>query len=207
MTNLQPDINTLFNRIIKNDDQQAFEQLFHQYYNVLCSFATRLLMDKSLAEEAVADVFVRIWERRKEISVNGSPKAFLYTCVKNQSIDVIRKRNNQRFAFDAFDLELKNEDYTPEQVMQFNELTTKIKKGIDDLPEQCRKIFLLSREEQYTYKEIADRLSISLKTVKTQMYRAVKKLRVSLGKNETIILFFFCTCQDKADILRYNYKD
>ena len=207
MTNLKPDISTLFERIIKNDDQQAFEQLFHQYYDVLCGFATRLLMDKTQAEEAVADVFVRIWDRRKEMKVNGSPKSFLFTCVRNQSIDRIRKRSNQRFDFDAFDLELKNEDYTPEQVMQFEELSEKVQRGIDGLPEQCRKIFLMSREEQFTYQEIADKLGLSLKTVKTQMYRAVKKLRAGLGENEGMVLFLLGGCKEATELLRYTNKE
>ncbi|WP_372932475.1 RNA polymerase sigma-70 factor [Mariniphaga sediminis] len=185
------DIGALFKRIAENDDQDAFKTLFYQYYDVLCNYAFRFLQNKNSAEEAVSEVFVKIWMKRKEIPEIKSHQSFLYTSVRNQSIDFLRKQSNKQ-NFVQFDIDLMATNNSPQEEMEYNELAAMIEKGIQKLPPQCRTIFLMSREEQMSYQEIADKLGISLKTVKTQMYRAVKKTRNFLkDKNVNIILFFF----------------
>ncbi len=184
------DIGTLFKQIVENDDQVAFKALFHHYYAVLCNYSFRYLEDRNLAEEAVSEVFIKIWIKRKELSIHKSHQSFLYTSVRNQSIDILRKKGKKRH-FVQYDVNLAATNYSPEEEMQYNELAASIKKGIEKLPPQCKKIFLMSRENQMSYQEIADKLGISLKTVKTQMYRAVKKVRNFLNnENIKIILFF-----------------
>lgn len=185
------DIGALFERITKNDDQTAFKTLFHQYYTPLCNYSFKYLENKNLAEEAVSEVFIKLWTKRKEISVKKSHQSFLYTSVRNQSIDILRKnKNTQNFV--QYDVNLTSTNYSPEEEMQYGELVTTISKGIEKLPTQCKKIFLMSRDDQMSYQEIANTLEISLKTVKTQMYRAVKKIREHLKvENVKIFLFFF----------------
>jgi RNA polymerase sigma-70 factor (ECF subfamily) len=185
------DIGALFKRICENDDQVAFKTLFQQYYNALCNYSFRFFSDKNMAEEAVSEVFIKIWVKRKDILVTKSHRSFLYTSVRNQSIDLIRKQNNKQ-DFVQYDTTLASTSYSPEEEMQYNELAATIKKAIEALPPQCNKIFLMSRDNQMSYQQIADKLGISLKTVKTQMYRAVKKVKNYINeKNLKIILFFF----------------
>lgn len=191
MANFTPDIDLLFRRIIENDDQKAFEALFHIYYSSLCNFSFRFLGDQNLAEEAVSETFVKLWVKRGEIAINKSFQAYLYTSVRNQSIDLLRKYGNNKRNFVQYDLDIQTQNYSPEEEMQFQQLSENIEKGIEELPKQCKKIFLMSRDNQYSYQEIADKLGISLKTVKTQMYRAVKKLRIYMKNRGVEILLFF----------------
>lgn len=172
----KPDIDALFKRILEKDDQVAFRLLFLNYYNPLCLYSFRYLQNMNLSQEAVSEVFVKLWIKRKDIKIKKSFQSFLYTSVRNQSIDILRKTSKTR-NFVPYDLNMKASNYSPEEELQYKELLESIEKGIDRLPAQCKKIFLLSRNEQFSYQEIADKLEISLKTVKTQMYRAIKKLK------------------------------
>ena len=186
------EIGDLFERIIENDDQVAFEILFRKYYEVLCNYSFSFLENKSFAEEAVSEVFVKLWTKRKEISIRKSPQSFLYTSVKNKSIDILRKNANRQ-DFVQYDVQLMSANYSPEEEMQYKELAVAIKKCIEKLPPQCKNIFLLSRDSQMTYQEIANKLGISIKTVKTQMYRALKKMKSLLNDEKFKIFLFFLT--------------
>lgn len=163
-------------------DFTAFENLFKQYYTALCHHALSFSSDAASAEDAVSDVFARIWERRNQLSIDISVKSYLYRAVSNQCIDTLRKSYRKRVVLTD---DLLSFAQTPETadistIPETRELTQKIELAVRSLPKQCGIIFRLSREAGLKYQEIANQLGISVKTVETQMSRAFKSLRTSL---------------------------
>lgn len=168
--------------------QAAFEKLFRQYYEELYYYACRYLWRREDAEEAVQDVFVRVWEKREELQISTSVKAYLYAAVRNRAINHL----NSRWAREA---PLQLDPATPimaeamEDELDQEALIRLLQKGIATLPSQCRTIFHLSRQGGLTYDEIAEELGISKETVKSQVKIALRKLRDFLGRHWEAMLW------------------
>ncbi|MGL4599290.1 MAG: RNA polymerase sigma-70 factor [Bacteroidia bacterium] len=165
---------------IRKGDEQAFERMFRAYHAALCRHAVRLLEDAEDAEEAVQQVFLKIWERREAFEITVALKAYLYRAVHNAGLNMIerkkRERNHQQAELHVVH---RSEDAVPE--MRRKELEVAIQQAIQTLPEQCRGVFELSRFEELKYREIADTLGISIKTVENQMGKALRLLRERLS--------------------------
>jgi RNA polymerase sigma-70 factor, ECF subfamily len=174
---------------VKNGDSKAFEHLFHRYYCYLCSYAYKLLNDSANAEELVQEFFVRLWEKRDQLSINTSVKNYFFRSVKNLCINAIQhEKIKSKYALKVTsesDLSFSIEDNFIE-----TELAEKIDESIQSLPAKRREIFRLSREEGLKYREIAEKLNVSVKTVETQMSLAIKTLREKLKKYSAFIFFF-----------------
>jgi RNA polymerase sigma-70 factor (ECF subfamily) len=170
----------LFQRI-RADDRVALNALFAQYYQKLCGFAYTYLRHTEEAEEAVADVFFNLWRSRHQLSVDKSLKAYLYTAVRHAALAIIRTRKP---ALEAIDDEALSDEIsdpgTPELLLTFQELQQHLDDAVDNLPPRCRQIFLMSRMEALTYREIAGILNISEKTVENQLVKALSILRTSV---------------------------
>lgn len=167
----------LFKRI-KKSDQRAFEALFRTYYPFLCLYATRLIKDAAAAEEIVQELFIRLWEKRTDVDIETSVKNYLFRAVKNYCLNHIKHIKVKDEYFRKIQLH-----HNIEQSVDFEwdtDLMQKIEEGIASLPEKRREIFKLSRLEGLKYREIADRLNVSIKTVETQMGIAIKTLRIKL---------------------------
>ena len=183
---------------IKKDNQSAFEVVFLRYYSSLCSYALSILGNKDTAEEIVQDLFVRLWENRHNVEITNSLKAYLYRTAHNQCINQLEswkirnqysKKQIQAYEKNLVEITPFAEDY-PIANLIAQELEDKIQKSIDALPDQCRQVFLLIRIQKKTYQEVAAKLGISLNTVKTQMQRAVFKLRDMLQEYLPVMLAF-----------------
>lgn len=170
---------------IQKGEEGAFEALFKLFYSKLCNYAVILVKDSNIAEEIVQETFIRIWEMHREINIERSLNSYLYRSVYNNCINFIKKsrsfrklnekaRNAILYHHQLAVLNL-NPDL-PDQLLS-EEYKNKFEQALKELPEQCRLIFLMSREEGLSYLEIAGKLNISVNTVKTQMKRALKKLR------------------------------
>ncbi|MCE4563962.1 RNA polymerase sigma-70 factor [Maribellus sp. CM-23] len=173
---------------IRRGNEAAFEKIFRRYYRPLCLFATKILGDDETAEEVVQDFFVKLWERREGFIVETSVKNYLFRSVKNLSINVIKHeqiklKHAQQVMADAEANDFK--DHFTEV-----DLERAIEKSIEELPEKRREIFRLSREEGLKYREIAERMNISIKTVEVQMGLAIRTLRDKLKKYSTFLFFF-----------------
>lgn len=179
----------LFERI-KKGDIKAFENLFHTYYAPLSYFASRILNDDIAGEEVVQDFFVSFWEKKEQLSVEISVQNYLFRSVKNQCLNII-KHNKIKDRHAQIVLSEHNIQHTFEDLIDANELREKIEQSINELPEKRKEIFRLSREECLKYREIAEKLNISIKTVETQMGLAIKHLREKLKNINSIILFFY----------------
>ncbi|OQB81467.1 MAG: ECF RNA polymerase sigma factor SigL [Bacteroidetes bacterium ADurb.Bin123] len=175
---------TLFNRI-RNGDRTAFKSLFDAFYAPMCHYASHFLNDDNQAEEVVQDLFVKIWERRMELVVETSLKHYLFRSVRNQCLNLIRRdKVRQLHAMKLRDA-LLSED-APEDYSISPEKLLRIEEGIASLPEKRQEIFRLNREEGLKYREIAEKLGISVKTVEAQMGAALKSLR---EKFRTLLFF------------------
>lgn len=177
-----------FARLVKHDDYQAFESIFHHFYKTLCRYALKYVHSPEIAEEVVSDVFFKVWKNRAQISIHTSLQAYLYMSVRNQALDYLKSRTHLKTKFEELPLHLENGYAAPDEELIAEELDQRIEKAIDTLPPQCQAIFRLSRDKGLKYKEIAEQLNLSIKTVETQMGRALKQLRLLLQDNQTALL-------------------
>ena len=166
--------------LLAQRDEAAFEQMFKTHFKRLHAYAFTILRDEIQAEEMVQQVFFKLWERNENLSLSGSVTAYLYRAVHNESLNYIKHqkvRSNHQLNV-AYSM--KNEVEHPAKKIMSGELEKKIHSALNELPEQCRTIFQMSRFEELRYREIADRLGISVKTVENQMGKALKLLRLKL---------------------------
>jgi len=169
-------IDCLFQRVV-NDDYHAFERIFKDTFKTLCTYSHKLVRSRQIAEEIVDDVFFNLWRNRKKIQITSSFQAYLLTSVRNKSLDNLRKVKHEKNTVLESAGSIACRQSIAHEKLIFEELTVHIEAAVDRLPKQCRIIFLMSREQDLKYKEIARALNISVKTVDTQMGRALKHLR------------------------------
>ena len=176
------DIDLLLGRVLQHDDYEAFEKLFLFNYNPLRNFCKKLVHINEVAEELVSEVFLKIWSNRKRIIISSSPKSYLYTAVRNISFDHLRKEKRSLWTGLEEAASVTCDYFDPQRHSEFEELEVQVQKAIARLPKQCRIVFQLSRDHGMKYIEIAETLQLSVKTIETQMGRALKSLRLSLNR-------------------------
>lgn len=161
-------------------DEAAFEIVFKQYYQLLCNYAYTFLHDRVEAEEVVQSAFLAFWEKRQWMAVTTSVKAYLFTMVRNVSLNALKhKKVELKHAQEELTRGERSVDALG-QTIYAKELEEQIHKAIDELPETCKLIFRMSRFEELKYAEIADQLNISVKTVENQIGKALKIMREQL---------------------------
>jgi RNA polymerase sigma-70 factor, ECF subfamily len=162
---------------------RQFEELFRTYYTDCVRFAYSYIENAAGAEDIVQQVFLKLWEKKEEIHIHTAPKSYLLTAVRNTAISAIRKTTASVGVDTAADI-----TGSPSVTIETRQLEEEINKAVNSLPEKCREIFLLSRQQQLTYKEIAATLEIAEKTVENQMGKALKILHQHLDKLLFIIV-------------------
>ncbi len=171
----------LLARIALHDDRKAFEALFQIYYDRLFHFATNFVHNRNMAEEIVSDVFVKIWRNRQQLVNIKNVDTYLFVATKNQSFNYLQKRSEHQAALPlSFNPDQLIEWFNPEKELEYQELLHDIQLAVENLPDQCKLVFKLIREEGFKYKEVAEILQLSVRTVETQLFRAMKKLSVAL---------------------------
>jgi RNA polymerase sigma-70 factor (ECF subfamily) len=168
---------------IRHGDKYAFEILFNQYYSKLCLFSNTYLNSLDLAHDVVQDVFIKIWDNRESFYIKQSLKAYLYQAVRNQSINSLQKNKRKQKLENRFQKRieiLKSVNEIDQPIFSTEELTEKVWKLVDELPERRRTIFTLYRKHGLSYKEIAEVLGIARKTVENQMGKSLQFLRDKL---------------------------
>ncbi|XOV94164.1 MAG: RNA polymerase sigma-70 factor [Bacteroidota bacterium] len=169
----------LFNQA-KLGDAEAFEQIFKRYYSDLTRFCFTMVRDETIAEEITQEVYIYLWEKKDQIEISTSLKAYLYSAIKNKSINYIKYDLPKQRALMDLSESLMAGNVVFTEKSEVLRLKRKIQLSINQLPEKCKQIFLLSRYGGLTYKEIAEELELSVKTVENQMSIALKKLREAL---------------------------
>jgi len=181
---------------IKRDDHNAYEKVFREYYRPMTAYAFRFLNNLADSESIVQDVFLRLWQKRHEIMIVSSLQNYLFRSVKNHCINHI-EHEKIKTGYQA--MVIRNETDRTEYSEFFLEfgLMREIEAAIAALPQKRQEIFRLAREDGLKYREIAERLEISVKTVETQMTLALKQLRESLKAFKNLVLFFVIAFRGK----------
>ncbi len=182
---------------IRNNDRQAFERVFRHSYRPLTAYAFRFVRDLPAAENVVQDVFLKLWQNRKRMTITTSLDHYLFRAVRNHCLNFLDKARVRssylRMQAEREENNDDNKEYYPEIG-----LLEIIGNAISALPEKRQKIFRLSREDGLKYQEIADQLNISVKTVEAQMSLALKQLRESLKKYNYLMLFLMIRGKGKS---------
>jgi RNA polymerase sigma-19 factor, ECF subfamily len=173
-------------RAIQRKDEQVFQKFYVDHYRLYLLAAFRYLKDKGQSLEIVNDVFVTVWEDAQDIDIQTSLRSYIHRAVINRCINTVIK--NKRDRDRQQQLLHMPQEVAESREMEENELKFRLYKEIDQLPEQCRKVFKLSRFEGKKKHEIADELGLSVKTVKNHLNRALKTLHKVLGDWKTLPL-------------------
>lgn len=176
------EIYELQQRVAEYEDQEAYKKLFFHYFLPLKSFSFSIIKSKETAEEIVSDIFLDIWVKRKQLCAIEDLKMYLYTSVRNNSVRKLSQhKKSMFFSLDELQVEFASPDENAETRLLNNELSYKIDAAIEQLPQRCKIIFKLAKEDKLKYKEIADLLNVSIKTIDNQVASAVKKLAAVLN--------------------------
>lgn len=174
---------------LKKGDSAALELLFKKFFNPLARFSFNYVKDQDAAKDIVQEVFYQIWNKREELPETTNLSAYLFTAIRNRSLNVLSQVNNRQDIL--VERERGRDDFYTDSRVETKELSQKIERAIDSLPEKCREVFLLSRYENKSYKEIAEILDISVKTVENHMGKALSVLRAKLLTVLGLISFLF----------------
>ncbi len=165
-------------KAIRQGDKDVFEQVFHVCYENLCQYAFTILRDMDEAEDIVQSMFMKVWERREELNIQQSMRSYLFRAVYHQCINQLEHRTIKMKHREYGVYEGQHKVQQPEVFPE--ELSEDIRTAVNDLPQQCRTIFMMSRYEELRYAEIAKKLNISVNTIENQISKALRILRLKL---------------------------
>ncbi len=178
---------------VKQGDTRSFEALFERYWEPLYVTACNRLKDAEEAKEVVQDLFVSLWRRRTRLSIDTSLRAYLFSALKYAILDHMRAQIVREKYVKMIQRKTTVQRNATEEAVTYHELQRKVQEGIATLPTRCQQVFHLRRLEHLSVKEIAEKMSISPKTVENQLTKATKVLRMHLKEYVTIALFFLST--------------
>lgn len=170
-------------------NEKIFEQVFKSNFRNLHAYAFTIVKDDVMAEEMVQNVFYKIWERTAQLSITGSVTAYLYRAVYNESLNYLKHQKVKAAYQTHSSFQMKNATDSASKKILLRDLSENLHHALNELPEQCRTVFQLSRFEELRYREIASRLKISVKTVENHMGKALKLLRIKLVDFLPVLLF------------------
>ena len=175
-------------------DNKSFREIYNAYFEPVCRFLNYYTRNETLIEEVVQEVFVRLWEERETLEIQYI-KTYLYNAARNKILNELRDERNRNSLLEQWaKRELENQE--AEDCVDMNEFVQLLQATVETLPPTCKEIFIMSREKNLSYKEIASERNISIKTVEAQMGIALKRIRVKMSdyytremKNEDLLLF------------------
>nr|WP_304247401.1 RNA polymerase sigma-70 factor [Parabacteroides gordonii] len=162
---------------IGNDDYTSYNRLFVRYYSRLCCYVYRLLGEKEDAEDVVQELFLTLWNNRKKIAIVENVSGYLYKMARNLALNHIRTQTNYKTILDNQEEQLP---YYEENSLETEEFRMALYDCINLLPGRCKEVLLLHRVKGLKQKEIADQLSISVKTIKNQIWTSLQRLKKCL---------------------------
>ncbi|MFA6819980.1 MAG: RNA polymerase sigma-70 factor [Bacteroidaceae bacterium] len=172
--------------------KEGFEMLFKQHYEPLCGFVFGIVQDYDVSEDVIQELFVKFWEKRNDIPEDISIKGYLYRAARNMALNEM-KHSEIKNDFNLFNRdEMSDAEQNIGNSAETSELQKMIDQAINKLPTERKKIFLMSREDGLKYKEIAEELNISIKTVENQMGKALSTLRTELSDYLPAIIIAIC---------------
>jgi RNA polymerase sigma-70 factor (family 1) len=167
--------------IALSNDQAAYVRLFRIYFTPLHHFACTIVQSKQIAEEIISDVFLQIWQNREKLDSILNLTVYLYTCTRNQALNVsAREKRQSTSTLEEACLYIASSAPDPAEIVINAELVKEIKKSVEQLPGKCRAIFKMVKEDGMKYREVAEILGISVKTVEAQIGIAIKKIDAAI---------------------------
>ena len=170
-------IKRLLSAIAFTNDQAAYKELFLLLHGRLKQFAYSILKSQEEAEELVSDLFVKVWEKRDQLTTIDSPLLYFYATAKNLAFNRLNKQKRQQnIRPEEWLVQLNSIYFDPEQLMMTEEMMRQIRQADNNLPPRCRLIFKLYKEDRLKYKEVAELLQLSIKTIEAQMAIALRRI-------------------------------
>ena len=170
-------------QLLAKGDEKALQSIFHRYYKYLVVTAFNILKDDERAKDIVQEVFFDLWKKRAEVRIQGNLKPYLRRAVVNRAIDDWRSRKRAGSWEDISDHNQEAQQTSAQEALEAADLQKIVATAVDALPERCRQVFALSRFEDLSHKEIAERLNISVKTIENQMTKALRIIRSVLAQH------------------------
>jgi RNA polymerase sigma-70 factor, ECF subfamily len=165
---------------LKNGDEEAYRQIFNEHFSMLVAFALKYLGDLNFSKEVVQNAFVKLFEKRNSLEISSNIKSYLFKMVYNDCLNVLKREKNILRLHNEYALRLDlYQDYI--EISEQTELEYKIYTAINKLPPQCKRIIQQSRFEGKKNQVIANELNISIRTVETQISKALKLLKAGIN--------------------------
>lgn len=169
-------------QLLQNNSDKAIEIIFKRYFPEMVRSANRLLQDENTAKDVIQEVFYKFWNNRERLNIQSTIRGYLRRSSVNAALDHLRKKQNFKIVdTEQALIQQPARISSAIQQMEGNELQQRINRAIQNLHPRCRTVFLLSRKEQLSYRQIAEKLEISIKTVESHMTTALKLLREELA--------------------------
>jgi len=185
--------NTELIKLMKKGDMSAFDIIYKKYSTRLYGFVFRYVKQEIDTEEIVQEVFIKIWQSRDNINIYSSFESFLFTIAHNATINLLKKRvTEQKYVEHVKSLQHIDETYELTDEIHYKELKQKFQNLLDELSPRQKEIFLLSREEGLSHKEIAEKLGVSVNTVKNHLVTTLSILKKQLDNGLLISVLFIC---------------
>jgi len=165
---------------IRSGDHSAFETIFYRYYSQLCVFSNSYVKSLDIARDVVQEVFIKIWDNRVDLYINQSLKAYLFMAVRNQSLNFLQQKKQKKRLEDRLRKQQSLNETINQDEFNAEELTQKVWRVVEELPERRRTIFILYRKHGLSYAEIGEVMGIARKTVENQMGKSLKYIREQL---------------------------
>jgi len=166
--------------LIQQDNRDAFDQIYNRYWEKLFLYVAKVVRDSEEAQDIVQEVFVSLWERRQKLGTINSLSAYLFAASRYKGLSYVKAHLHKNRYMDSIAAFFSCGDNSLDEQQSVAELATFIDRQIEKLPSKMREIFILSRKENLSYKEISTRLQISDKTVKKQISNALKLFRLKV---------------------------
>jgi len=169
-------------RIALYDDEPAYKEVFFTYHTPLLRFAQTFIDDRQSAEEIVSDVMMKIWEKRKDLPSIANLRVYLYISTKNAALNYLAKQKKvEIISIEHLNLDFPSNTLNPEQLMITAEMLRRINNAINALPPRCKLVFKLVKEDGLPYKEVAEILDISIKTIDNHLAIALRKIAEAIN--------------------------
>ncbi|HKG04860.1 MAG TPA: RNA polymerase sigma-70 factor [Pedobacter sp.] len=172
--------------LLKRGDDAALAEFYRRYWQPLYVSIFQILKDRQPSEDIIQEIFIKFWDKRESLEIQISVKAYLFASCRYEVFRLIKTQKVREDIFDS--LHERLHEPSAYGSMEHKELIAQINSIVDQLPDKCREVYKLSREENLSHKEIAERLGISTKTVENHITRALTQLRASMGGVLTIEL-------------------
>ena len=173
---------------IQTGNEAAYKAVYLHYYEPLCIYVLSFTSDRTIAEDIVQDVFLKLWTKRETLRPDGSLKGYLYRLTYNAFVDIYRKNKQLDIELQLFKRACLTE-LIEENKEQYQLRLEKVQKAVEELPPRCKEVFILCKQRRMRYKEIAEKLDISIKTVENQMGKALSLIRKKVKTKMVTLLF------------------